>query len=183
HNFGFKVVDQLMQISKIKNQGDRLKLKMNKKFKAEICELRFGDERQIIAKPQTMMNASGLSVASISKYLNIPISNIWVVHDDLDLPLGTIQIKKGGGTAGHKGLESIVKEVGNDDFIRFRLGIGRPSNNEKSKTNDEQLIEKYVLSPFSVTEKDQASQVIKVAIGAIHLAIKLGLEKAMNEYN
>ena len=95
----------------------------------------------LLAMPQTYMNLSGTAVRQLVAFFKADINNLIVIHDDLDLPLGTIRLKKGGGNAGHKGLASITENLGSSDFIRVRLGIGRPS--------DKSRIEGYVLEPFN----------------------------------
>lgn len=164
HNLGFMVADAL-----------RCEFSFSKKFNAEICQL---SPDILIIKPQTFMNASGIAVAKIFRYYDIKIlSNLWVVHDDVDLPLGKLKIRLGGAAAGHHGVESVIKELGTDNFVRFRLGIGHPQ-----RGSDEQ-VEKYVLRSFDVNEKTEVKQMIKKTVKAIQKAIEQNLERAMNEFN
>jgi PTH1 family peptidyl-tRNA hydrolase len=128
-----------------------------------------------------MMNASGYAVAKLLSNLAIKqLSDLWVVHDDLDLPLGKIKIRIGGGTAGHRGLESIVEEIGSADFVRFRLGIGHPGVADDDKHKE---VERYVLESFSGEERHEASRMVKRATEAIKLALDEGIEAAMNKFN
>jgi len=149
HNIGFRVVDELAHL-RLKNA--------------------------ILAKPKTFMNESGKAVKKIISNFGAPISNLVVVHDDLDLPLGKIKIVKNKSSAGHKGVESIIKELGTKNFIRFRIGIcpknGKPKNPEK-----------FVLQKFNKEEEMIVKEVIKKAALAIETAIKETIEKAMNIYN
>ncbi len=171
HNLGFMVVDEL--VKKILPLANA-KWQENKKFNSQfiIHNLEF-----ILAKPQTMMNASGYAVSSISQYLNIAISDIWVIHDDVDLPLGKIKIKLGGGAAGHHGVESIIQQLGTDKFVRFRLGIGHPGR------GSDFLVERYVLRKFDVNETSEVKQMVKKTVEAIKFALEKDIQKAMNYFN
>jgi len=146
HNVGFMVVDSLVksvkfnpstnsgltlsEVERVKVQSCSLKFKIEKNFKAEIYRL---DSEVILVKPQTFMNLSGEPVKKIANFYKILAEDIIIIHDDIDLPLGQLKIQKGGGTAGHHGLESIVKNLGTQDFIRFRVGIGRPTEVKSEK--------------------------------------------------
>ena len=178
HNIGFMVADKL--ISNIKNQISKIKYK-NYPF-AEVYD--FGDF--VLAKPLTSMNNSGYSVAKLANSLQLTASSIWVIHDDIDLPLGKIRIRMAGASAGHNGVDSIIKALGTDKFIRFRLGIGR-GKLEKERTMDQNLhrrwVERYVLSAFREDEGGEVRILIKKAAEAVELALKKGLEKAMNKFN
>lgn len=133
-------------------------------------------EGVFLQKPKTFMNESGKAVKQIINKLKIPISKLIVIHDDIDLPLGAIRIAKNRGSAGHKGVESIIKELGNNDFIRFRIGIqpqkGKPKNPER-----------FVLEKFKKEEEIILKEVIKKTMEAIETIAREGLEKAMNVYN
>ena len=132
----------------------------NQKFNSLIAK----NDKVILAQPQTFMNASGFAVTKIANYYKIKPEDIWVIHDDVDLPLGKIRVRKGGGSAGHRGLESIIKELGKSDFVRFRLGIGYPIKKEKTKIGKEKLVERYVLSEFKREEKAKVKQIIRKAV-------------------
>lgn len=181
HNIGFMVVDRLVK--------DKLTLfrslkawKKEDKFSAEICKL----DDLIIIKPQTYMNLSGLAVSRVANFYKIKTSDIWVVHDDIDLPVGKIRIRKGGASAGHHGVDSIIKSLGTDDFVRIRLGIGRGKLNI-NRTADQNLhrrgIEKFVLSLFNQQEGSELKHMIKKASEAIKIALQDGIEKAMSRFN
>lgn len=172
HNLGFMVVEELarklLPLEKTKWEEDK---KSN-------SQLSIIDSQFILVKPQTFMNASGYAVVKILRYYDIKIlSNIWVIHDDVDLPLGKIKIRIGGAAAGHHGVESIIKELGTDKFVRFRLGIGHPERGSDA------LVERYVLREFDVNERSEVRQMIKKAVKAIRVALEKGLERAMNEFN
>lgn len=182
HNVGFMAVDKLIQ----KWQEEEIEKLRNKEIKGiEVME--HIDKKILLLKPLTFMNQSGQAVSLISQYLNISISNIIVIHDDIDLPLGQLKIQKGGGTAGHHGLESIVKSLGTEDFIRFRVGIGRPGemqnvqcrmNNDKKKN-----ITNYVLEGFTKEEGEMIEKTVERVVEGIEYFLGNELEKTMNKYN
>jgi len=172
HNLGFMVVDELarkmLPLAKTKWKFDKksnsLFLILNSKF--------------ILVKPQTFMNASGFAVKSlITNYSITNYSTLWVVHDDVDLPLGKIKIRIGGAAAGHHGVESIIQELGTDQFVRFRLGIGHPGRGADAQ------VERYVLREFDINETSEVKQMTKKCVKAIQVALVSGLERAMNQFN
>lgn len=180
HNIGFIVVDRLAQ-------SDSAKLKIEKKFQAEVG---FLPSTILLIKPQTYMNLSGEAVAKIANFYKIDPKNIIIIHDDVDLELGRLKIQKGGGTAGHHGLESIVKSLGTSDFIRFRVGIGKPlAFNSKQLTRlaarqaFNKNIENYVLEKFSEDEWEIINKAIARTVEAIEYYLNNDLEKTMNKYN
>jgi PTH1 family peptidyl-tRNA hydrolase len=127
------------------------------------------------------MNGSGVAVSLISKFYKIPPGDIWVIHDEIDLPLGGMKIRFGGASAGHKGVESIIEHLGTDKFWRFRIGIG--TQHEKVHDKKIRAIDNYVLGEFSEGEKGKAREIIKKSMKAIEDALEKGLEKAMNRFN
>jgi PTH1 family peptidyl-tRNA hydrolase len=131
-------------------------------------------KKVILAKPKTFMNESGKEVKKIIKNLKLKIKNLIVIHDDLDLLLGKIKISINRGSAGHKGVESIIKELKTKNFIRFRIGIKSISN---LKTQN------FVLNKFTKQEEKIVKEVIKKTAEAIEFAIIYGIEKAMSKYN
>ena len=137
----------------------------------------------VVAKPQTHMNLSGQSVSRLVKKFDINLDNLLVVHDDLDLPLGKIRIRQGGGSGGHKGVNSIITELGSRDFIRIRVGIGRPTTSEGSTEVSEDDIIAYVLSDFTAEEKQTITKVIPGVSEAVYCLLTEGLTAAMNKYN
>lgn len=171
HNLGFVVLDVLLQrLAPV----EKTVWQENKKTKSLIAKL----DDLILAKPQTMMNASGMAVAKLAAFYKIKPGKIGVVHDDLDLPLGKIKIREGGGTAGHRGIDSIVRELGTSDFIRFRLGIGHPGLG----SSDEE-VRGYVLAPLDQADKVTARKMVKKVVKAIELVLKEDLVKVMNRFN
>ena len=162
HNVGFLAVDEFAK------ENNFPKFTLQKKSKAEVSE----KDEIILVKPQTFMNESGKSVREIIK--NKPVNNIIVIHDDIDLPIGKIKIVQERGSAGHKGVESIIQNISNEGLIRFRIGIGSENKVEAMKV---------VLKNFSPEEQKTINEILKKTSKALDLFIKEGLEKTMNEYN
>lgn len=182
HNIGYMVVEklakQLLPVERSEKGWEG-----NKKFTAEICKI---NQDLILAKPHTYMNRSGIAIQSLVNFYKIKTEDLWIIHDDIDLPLGKIRIRQGGSSGGHNGVESIIKNLPSEDFIRFRLGIGRGKLDVKKTTDinlSRQGIEKFVLSPFKDHEGGDAKKMIKNAVKAIMVILDEGLEKAMNRYN
>ncbi len=167
HNFGFMVLDALaehwsVQLKKIK-------------FQAVYVEDRFKGNKVVLAKPLTFMNESGRSVAPLMRYFKVATENMLVIHDDLDLPLGTLRIRPSGSSGGQRGIESITKLLGTQEFPRMRLGISRPPGQMEPKD--------YVLKNFLPNEEELKKIVLRQAIEAIECFIENGLTTAMNRYN
>jgi len=167
HNIEFMVIDQLAQVLSIPLQ--------RVKFKAITGTGKFKGRRVILAKPQTYMNASGESVGALSRYFKVPLNQLMVVHDDLDIPFGSLRIRPMGGTSGQKGMKSIVEKLGSQDFPRMRIGIGRPPGRMDPAD--------YVLQNFKNDELATRDEVLDSATAAIKLFILEGLDKAMNTFN
>lgn len=163
HNIGFQIVDEFTK------KNNFPEFRFSKKYNALISE----KDNIILAKPQTFMNESGKCV---KKLLGDPISQhvgrsgLLVAHDDIDLPLGKIRISKNRGSAGHKGVESIIKEIRTKNFVRFRVGI---KNQELRIKN----VEDFVLQRFTKEEEKIIKEIIKKTVEAIKLTLKEGLEK------
>ncbi len=138
HNFGFLALDSIISEYNLSKSAE--------KFQSEVFTGEIGENKIIAIKPQTFMNNSGISVQGASSFYKIPPENIIVFHDEIDIKLGEIRVKKGGGHAGHNGLKSIDEKIGKD-YWRFRLGVSRPSNPEYEVSD-------YVLSKFTKDEFD-----------------------------
>ncbi|NTW07407.1 MAG: aminoacyl-tRNA hydrolase, partial [Syntrophaceae bacterium] len=161
-NIGFMVLEKLAQ-------NFEIDLKQ-KSFDALWGKGKINGTNVLLAMPQTYMNLSGTAVRQLVAFFKADINNLIVFHDDLDLPFGTIRLKKGGGNAGHKGLASITENLGSSDFIRVRLGIGRPA--------DKSHIEGYVLEPFnSAEELSILPEIIRTAAEAVSEIVLSGTEK------
>lgn len=164
HNIGFMVVEKLareLSTNTISWDEDTVR-------KALVT--RVGDV--MLAKPTTFMNNSGLAVGALLRYYKCSPEDLWVIHDDIDLPLGKIRIRTSGGTGGHHGIESIIKAIKTDSFVRFRLGIGRGKN-----------IVDFVLSRFHRSEAGQMKHLVKHATDAVRMALLDGLDKAQNRFH
>lgn len=167
HNVGFMVADAL---------ADKLGIPLKRvKFKAQIGNGKLGDIPIIIAKPLTFMNNSGEAVAPLVRYFKVPLERLLVIHDDMDLPLGTLRMRPSGGSAGHNGMLSIFDKLGTNAIPRLRVGIGRPPGRMDPAD--------YVLQDFPRSEEELLSMVIAQACEAALAFITTGLEKAMNTYN
>lgn len=176
HNVGFMVLDKFAE----KNNFPGFKI--SKKFNAEISEGNFGEQKVLLAKPQTFMNESGKTAkALIKNYKNLKIKKFVIIHDDIDLPVGKIKIVKDHGSAGHKGVESIIKNIGNVGLIRFRVGIG--SKQYRGLMHGTEKARDVVLKKFSKDEQKIIDQTIAKTTEALDFLIKEGLDRAMNEYN
>ena len=179
HNIGFMTVDNLqLTVDKFSDW------KLNKKLKfliatGQMSNVKDQMSKVILVKPQTFMNRSGMAVKKLIKNPKQLNKNLIVIHDDIDLPLGKIRIVKNRGAAGHKGVESIIKELGTKDFIRIRIGIKPEKKGWKTK-ND---IEKFVLKKFNKEEEKIIKETIKKTAEAVEVFLKKGLEKMMNEFN
>lgn len=170
HNAGFLVIDEFAAMNNFPA------FRPAKKFEALVSEENPNNEKVILAKPQTFMNNSGFTPKKMAAHYKIPLENLIIVHDDIDLPLGTIKIVKNRGSAGHKGVESIIKELGEEDFVRLRIGV-LPEKGKPKKP------EKFVLQNFSKNEDNLKKTAIKKSAAALGFLLKNGIEMAMNEYN
>ncbi len=182
HNIGFMVVEKIVKNLLPITRSEKSWVKEDK-FLAEICRV---NQDLLFVKPQTYMNKSGLSVVRLVSFYKIDPSDLWVIHDDIDLPLGKIRIRVGGGSAGHNGVDSIIKSLGKAEFIRFRLGIGRGKLNIQHSADfnlHRREIEKYVLSPFKDTEGGEVKKLIRKSVKALELAVEKDIKTAMNRYN
>lgn len=170
HNTGFDVIDEIAKDEKFSQW------RLEKKFKAQISQGSIIDEKAILAKPETFMNNSGEAVSLIANFYKISPHDIFVIHDDLDLPCATIRISQSASSGGHNGVQSIIDYLKTQEFIRFRLGI---AGENKTKIPSEE----YVLQKFGSEEKRNIESATKLIIEAIEQAISLGAVEAMNEFN
>ncbi len=178
HNIGFMVVDKLAHELTI----GTVTWKEDEKHKALLYKK--GDI--LFVKPLTFMNNSGIAVQSIMNFYKLSVSDLWVVHDDIDLTMGKIRIREKGGTGGHHGIESIVTSLKTDVFVRFRLGIGRGKETiagTKDKNLHHQAVIDFVLSRFRRSEAGQMKHLVKHATDAVRMALLDGLDKAQNRYH
>jgi len=179
HNYGFLALDHIREFFKTFDDWT-----LDKRSDALISKGEMNGQQIILAKPQTFMNLSGSAVAWLVNFYKIENSDIWVIHDDFDLPVGMIRINHAASAAGHKGVKSIIEALGTRDFLRFRLGIhpiGRTFFTALFKKMTS--IEKFVLKNFDKEELKVAREAIQKTGQAIETALKEGPEHAMNEFN
>ena len=175
HNVGFTCLSYFAR-----TQGIRFDKKQGQ---ARIGLSEVAGSKVVVARPQTYMNLSGQSVSRLVKKFNVNLDSLLIVHDDLDLPLGKVRIRQGGGSGGHKGVDSIITWLGSQDFLRLRVGIERPTTTEDSAAISETDIVAYVLSDFTPGEKQAMARVIPGVSEAILCLLAEGLMAAMNKYN
>jgi PTH1 family peptidyl-tRNA hydrolase len=167
HNAGFMALDELAGKLRVDSTQE--------KHNAVIGKARIDSEELLLVKPQTFMNDSGRAVAAVLRDAYKSVSDLIVLHDDLDLPLGSVRVKLGGGHGGHNGLRSIIEFLGSSDFIRVRIGISRPALNMDAAD--------YVLSPFLAEERQVASEAIAKAAEAVTRIVVEGPARAMEIAN
>jgi len=164
HNAGFWFVDDVARA--IGGQ-----FRYENKFHGELCKGRIGEQDVWLLKPMTFMNRSGQSAAALARFYKIPAEEILVVHDELDLPPGTLKLKKGGGHGGHNGLRDLVAHLGKD-FVRLRVGIGHPGHSSQ--------VTGYVLTKASASEREQVETALNEALESLPEIVGGDLQKAMN---
>ena len=167
HNYGFMLIDRLAV--RLNARGMKLQ------SKAIVTNAIYEEHKLILAKPQTYMNLSGHSVQGLADFYKLPLENLLVSHDDLDLPFGTLRLRPGGGPGGQKGVASAIERLGTQDFARLRLGIGRPPGRMDPAA--------YVLQDFSRDEMNELSAFLDRAADAALEFVINGLDKAMNKFN
>jgi PTH1 family peptidyl-tRNA hydrolase len=166
HNAGYLVVDELVK----RHAGS-----WRSKFSGQVAEIRHGDARLVLLKPETYMNESGRSVGGAAAFFKVEPRDVLVVHDEGDFDLGRLELKLGGGLAGHNGLRSIAQHLRTQDFLRLRIGVGRPERGDPRDLAD------YVLSDFE--PHDDAEAIVVRAANAVELLADEGLERARAEVN
>jgi peptidyl-tRNA hydrolase, PTH1 family len=167
HNIGFMLLDRLA--GQLGTTFSRLE------SKALITKKEYSGRRILLAKPQTFMNLSGQAVGSLVRFYKIPLENLLVAYDDVDLPFGTIRLRPGGGSAGHRGMASIIERLGVQDFPRLRMGVGRPPGHMEAAD--------YVLQDFSRFEVETLPMILDIGVDAMLTFVAEGLVIAMNKYN
>ncbi len=169
HNAGFEVVDELAR-----RHG--AELRKSKRERSLVAECRIGGHRVALAEPQTYMNLSGEAVAPLVRRFGIDdLGRLVVVHDELDLPLGRLKVKVGGGLAGHNGLRSIKQHLRSDAFLRVRIGVGKPPGKEHGAD--------HVLRKLGRTERAVLDEIVVLAADAVESIVLEGAEVAMNRFN
>ncbi len=175
HNIGFRTIDYLAKLHSIGTS--------RRQCHSQVGTDKIDGIKVMLAKPATFVNQSGEAVGCLVRTHNIALSDLVVIHDDLDLPLGKIRIRPSGSAGGHKGMSSIISSLDSDDFPRIKVGIGRPVTVDGTAISDEDKIVDYVLSDFTPKEDD----IIKAAIAQVAKAVKTilteGVTAAMNQFN
>jgi peptidyl-tRNA hydrolase, PTH1 family len=167
HNAGFLTVDLL---------GDNLRAAYWKdEAGARVASVRVGDDELVLAEPQTFMNLSGKSVKRLVATHEVPLQELIVVHDDIDLPAGVVRAKKGGGHGGHNGLRSLSESLGSGDYLRVRVGVGRPPGRMDAAD--------WVLQPLRGESAEDFVAVIPTAASCVMHILERGIDSAMREYN
>ena len=167
HNAGALVIDRLLE-----RAGATLR---KHKSNCLTAETRVGETGMVLARPISYMNESGRPVRALLQWYGIDPEALIVVHDEIDIPFGRVVIKNGGGTAGHNGLGSIVSHLGTKDFVRVRVGVGRPRGAKEAAD--------HVLDRFSGAERKELPELFDRAADAVHDIVERGIERAMNEHN
>ena len=192
HNLGFMIVEHFL---KDFQSAENTLWEDSKKFKSDISQIEWqrrssrhssgqaSFEKVILARPQTYMNNSGLAVKIITDFYKISADNVWIIHDDIDLPLGAMKIRFGGASAGHHGVESIMGKLGSDKFWRFRMGTGAANGRSLRADGKLKNVEDFVLGGFTGSEKGKVKHLIKRGVKAIETSLEDGLEAAMNRFN
>jgi PTH1 family peptidyl-tRNA hydrolase len=170
HNLGYRVVSLLAE--RIAGRFKVLKLPSTR---VEVVEGRLAGHSVVLVRPLSYMNDSGGPVAGVARYYKVPPEQVVIVHDELDLPFGSMRLKRGGGDAGHNGLRSITAALGSPEYNRVRVGIGRPPGRKSGAD--------YVLHEFAPAERAELPYEIDRAADAVEALVSEGLETAQNEYN
>lgn len=166
HNAGWMVVDELARRHGAGFRG---------KFSGRLAETRLAGRRVALLQPETYMNESGRSIAAAARFYKLAPERVLVVHDDVDLEVGRLQARLGGGLAGHNGLRSIAQALGTQEFLRLRIGVGRPGRGDPRDVAD------YVLSPFE--PEDDVDAIVARAADAVEAILAEGLEAARQRFN
>ncbi len=166
HNMGFEVVKKLQ--AEMKNQ------ERQNRCRSEISKIRYASRTFFLQMPLTFMNLSGEAVKGLCRQENITAEEVLVVYDCLDLPVGSIRIRKNGSSGGQKGIQSIIDHLGTDKIKRMRIGIGA--------SGDEKVVD-YVLGRFSKEDQEVMNQVISYSADACKMAVRFGIDRAMNKFN
>jgi peptidyl-tRNA hydrolase, PTH1 family len=166
HNVGWLVLDELAR----RHGGS-----WRSKFSGSLAEVRLGEARLALLKPETYMNDSGRSVGAAERFFKVEPARLLVAHDDVDLEPGRLQARAGGGLAGHNGLRSLAQHLGSQDFLRLRIGVGRPGRGDRRPVSD------WVLSPF--TAEEDVDALVSRAADAVESLVAEGLEATQARFN
>lgn len=166
HNIGFLTVDRLAKVNRTPVRS--------KRFKSLFGTGWIDSQQVVFVKPMTFMNRSGDAVKGVADFFHLTLEDLLVIHDDLDLPFGRLRFKQRGGYGGHQGVRSIIERMGGNNFLRLKIGVGRPPQGMDPA--------EYVLDEFDKSEQAQLGQIVSQAADALRVAILEGLDKAMNQF-
>ncbi|MGP1585618.1 MAG: aminoacyl-tRNA hydrolase [Schwartzia sp. (in: firmicutes)] len=167
HNVGFMLVDALAKETGAEN--------WKTKQDALVAETRIGGEKVLLVKPLTYMNESGRAIGALLSWYKLPLQDLIVLHDDMDIPVGTVRLRKKGSAGGHNGMKSILYHVQDEHFPRVRIGIGRPPAGW--------TVIRHVLSPFSEADRPRIEEAVQGLVPAVVCIVKDGVDLAMNRFN
>lgn len=173
HNVGFKVIDELVR--------RHMKTSYQTKFSAQTVTGLIGNQRVVLIKPMEFMNNSGFAIQRAAKFYDVCSESILIIHDELDLPPARLRLKSGGGHGGNNGLRSIIAQMGTRDFLRVRLGIGKPLKQDGEAGEGSGA--NYVLSKFPANEQSMMQEAINKSADAAEAVLAKGMTSAMNEFN
>ena len=174
HNAGFMCISRFARDHRIPFE--------RKKSNARIGQGVVDTVPVILARPQTYMNASGKAVGGLLRAFKLAIDDLIVVHDDLDLPLARIRVRKGGSSGGHNAVQSIIRDAGSADFVRVRIGIGRPPRSDNPEFSEQDVVD-YVLADFTSSEQEAIDRIIPTVSEALQCILSEGFVSAMNRFN
>lgn len=166
HNVGAMVIDELLARGSERLSG-------NGRLRADVCQTRIGGEAAVLAVPRSFMNESGGPVKALCQYYGVEPERLLVVHDELDIDFASLRVKRGGGDGGHNGLRSIRSALGTGEYVRLRVGIGRPPGRQDPAG--------FVLRPFSSVERDELAHVLDAAADAVESVLVRGVETTQND--
>jgi|SRR5436190_398688 len=168
HNAGFMAIDELARRHRLQFSS--------KQANSDIARGKIGDFAVILAKPRTFMNLSGHAVGSLARFYKVPHDHLFIVYDDIALPLGTIRIRGRGSSAGHNGMNSIIQQLGTQNFPRLRIGVDQPIEADHSRIG-------WVLGRFDKDERKILDEVLSRTADAIESVLRDGIDRAMNTHN
>jgi len=175
HNIGFRCLNHLAKLHSIQVKSHQCQ--------SQVGTGRIAGAEVLLAKPKTFVNLSGKAVASLMRKYKIPVTDLIVIYDDLDLPLGKLRLRTGGSAGGHKGIKSIISALGSKDFCRIKVGIGRPTDEDGNPLSNEDVIVGYVLSDFTPQEDRAIKPTIATVAEAVYCILTEGIIAAMNKFN
>ena len=173
HNIGFAAIDAI-------SRAWQINLTENRKYQGEFGEGQQQLTKIRLLKPLTYMNRSGQSIRAVTDWFKLPPTSVLIIYDDMDLPLGKLRLRLSGSAGGHNGMKSAISHLGNQNFPRLRIGIGKPQN---AVAGDDANTISYVLGQFNAQESVMVTEILRLVVDCVELSLKQGVEQAMNRYN